>query len=310
MFKQSSKEGVGMSISQRKLAIRICEYSVILWLFLTSSYTAAQVNASPAACSSSEVVLQRYVDAIGGEEAIKGIQTQVADAKAQWRSPGPFAANAHKYKFKWKAPNKVAVTAFGGRATWAFDGRLWFNPRGVNSRDNTDRQGMAYQINMMYRLAADPLMIARTNDLYSKFETANDLAAHPGLCIIHAHRPDMLPGGIFAFAASNSCKDCLAPSTGNRLPDELYFDAQSGLLKTWKAREGWVSPGYVQFRFDDYREVGNVKIPFWVEVEFGIFQATFLYTNVVHNLPLKDSAFVTNKHCTTLLCDLLGANRQ
>jgi len=307
-----------MSTSQHTLAIRICGYSVILWLFLTSSYAAEQVNALPAPCSSPEVVLQRYVDAIGGEEAIKGIQTQVADAKAQWRSPGSFAANAHKYKFKWKAPNKVAVTGFAapfmagvrGSATWTFDGRLWFDPRGVNSRENTDRQGVYYQINMMYRLAADSLMIARTHDLYSGFETANGVGTHPGLCILHARRPDMLHGGIFAFDASSSCQACLAPSTDNRLPDELYFDAQSGLLKTWKAREGWVSPGYVQFRFDDYREVGNVKIPFWIEVEFGVFQATFLYTNVVHNLPLKDSAFVTKKHCTTLLCDLLGANRQ
>src|SRR5205807_3826917 len=84
MFKQRSTQGAGMNISQRKLAIGIRGCSVIFWLFLMSSYAEAQVNGSPAACSSPEVVLKRYVDAIGGAAAIQEIETQVAEAKAEW----------------------------------------------------------------------------------------------------------------------------------------------------------------------------------------------------------------------------------
>jgi hypothetical protein len=95
-----------------------------------------------------------------------------------------------------------------------------------------------------------------------------------------------------------------------RLSDELYFDAQSGLLRKWNVHEGWVSPRYVQFELDDYRQSGAMKVPFYVDVEFGILKATFNYTKIEHNLPLKDSMFASRKHCTTLLCDLLGLNQQ
>ncbi|HEX7286778.1 MAG TPA: hypothetical protein VF532_11395 [Candidatus Angelobacter sp.] len=285
-----------MSIRERTPAISMNARTAFLYLLLISTYAAAQ-DASPMACPSPEVVLQRYVDAVGGEAAVEKIESRVAEAKAIIHSPEPFPmVSDTQFSLQWKAPNKVAVTGLGawfagGKATWRFDGKLWYSPNGANSLENRSHRGMYYQINMMYRLAADPLMMARAHAFYGRFEAAESSPGRPGLCVLKARRPGTPAHGIFAFESSSSCKDCLAPLTDGLLPDEFYFDAQSGLLKKWRAHEGWVSPGYVEFQFDDYRETGTVRIPFHVHVEFGILKATFLYTTIRHNVPLEDSVF-------------------
>jgi hypothetical protein len=309
-----------MNCCRRKLAIRsTCK--ILVWLAVSSPYAAGQADSSLTACPSTEAVLQHYVDALGGEVAIGQIETRLVKATAVIISPAPFpfapppSSPKTHLEFHWRAPNKVTVTGYspsgfpikGSKSTWRFDGKLWYSPEGVDSEENATHRGMQYQINMMYRLAANPLMIAGADRPYSSFEADDRPATHPGLCILRSYRPGI---GIFAFESSSSCADCRAPITDSRLPDELYFDAQSGLLKKWKTHEGWTSPGSVEFEFDDYRQTGTVKIPFSVHVSFGILQATFIYTKVEHNVPLENSTFASRKHCTTLLCGLLGLNPQ
>jgi hypothetical protein len=73
---------------------------------------------------------------------------------------------------------------------------------------------------------------------------------------------------------------------GNKRQDLLYFDAATGLLKTWQLG---IQKRIYAFKFADYRTVGAVKFPFYVYFDF--YDATFRYTSVVHNKPMDDSAF-------------------
>jgi hypothetical protein len=72
--------------------------------------------------------------------------------------------------------------------------------------------------------------------------------------------------------------------------DLLYFDATTGLLRRWDLQIYQPQRSfYVRFQFDDYREVGSVKFPHYLYVDF--YRATFRYTKVVHNPQLRDSDF-------------------
>jgi hypothetical protein len=66
-----------------------------------------------------------------------------------------------------------------------------------------------------------------------------------------------------------------------------------GLLRRWDLQIYQPQRSfYVRFQFDDYREVGSVKFPHYLYVDF--YRATFRYTKVVHNPQLRDSDFEIN----------------
>ena len=271
---------------------------VFLWLIVIAIPAAAQSNPSATQCSSPEVILQHYVTALGGEAAIQGIQTsEIETEETRPATFKPTSLDHNRWKFKWKAPNKVQVKQmsppFGitimprlPSSTFMFDGQAWSNYRGRVSH-NEDRVPPLrrslrakypyndYPQNMMNRVVADPLMIARSGDLYSSFTADSDFTASPGYCILHATGPDEF---------------------GYRRLDTLYFDAESGLLKSWRiqARSRLQAnfseqSDFFKFQFDDYRQVDAVKIPF--SIYFSFYKANFHFTKVRFNQQLPDAEF-------------------
>jgi hypothetical protein len=126
------------------------QVSICLGLALISTCAEAQENDRPSVCSSPEVVLQRYVDAVGGK-AVSGIQTRTITAK---ESNLGFGTEHYIYKVKWKAPNKVAVGStpyfFGilpvsyPNGTFIFDGKGWSDfDRRRSRNDESLPQGSA-----------------------------------------------------------------------------------------------------------------------------------------------------------------------
>ena len=65
--------------------------------------------------------------------------------------------------------------------------------------------------------------------------------------------------------------------------EKLYFDASSGLL----IQEDF---GGASLRYDDYKEVDGVKVPFTIRQE-GSPNSTIKFKEIKHNLPIEDAKF-------------------
>lgn len=266
--------------ARKASALRILKLSIIL--LLVCGCAAAQTG-SPAGCATPELILQHYVASLGGEAVVNQVQTLVIQARES--EPHTFnpASTAHySYQLKWKSSNRVAVkqSRFLDTLHFIFDGTAWSNSNGKVSH-NEDRTPKVrqklradYPYNdypefMMFRVVADPILLATNGDLYSGFEARQD-PLHPGICVLRAK-------------GTNDC--------GAERHDMLYFDANSGFLKTWEIQIG--APGhvvYTHFQFDDYRQCGAVRIPF--SIYFDFYKATFRFTKVVPNAPLSDTEFL------------------
>lgn len=253
-----------------------------LWFSLCWPRASAQTGDPVAACASSELILRRYVGAVGGDEAIRQLETRAADAnETEPYSFKPQETSTYKYHFEWKTPNKVVsrskhvVRMFlaplpFAKTHFVFDGERWSDFQGKSSQPRNEaafRKRLVFPnpFHAMLAVGADPLMVARPDELYSGFTLANDFTLYPGQCILEAQGID---GRV----------------------DLLYFDAATGFLRAWKLQISQPRHSYVVFRFDDYRQVGDVKFPFYFYCDF--YKAEFRYTKVIHNRPLPDESFV------------------
>jgi hypothetical protein len=269
------------------ISLRLHNLGVSISLALISTYAAAQISDKASACGSPEAVLQRYVDAVGGKP-VEEIQSRTMTAS---ESNKGFGTEHYLYKIKWKAPNRVAVGSTPylfnilpvsyPNGTFIFDGKGWSNfDRRRSRNDERDPQWQRelrarYPYNedpyfLELRVVADPLIATRARELYSSLGADTNATEAPGFCVLRANQ-------------------VRAPLYERQ--DILYFEAVSGLLRTWKIHTGF--PPYntlVQFRFDDYRQLGAVRFPFHVHFDWN--DTTFRYTSVVQNQPLADSEFL------------------
>lgn len=256
-------------------------FKLLTCLLLACINAPAQVSTPSSECASPQIVLSRYVAALGGEAALSQIQTLVIEASET--EPHTFAPQntAHyRYQFKWKSPNQVVVKQHQfpfGSTTFIFDGAAWSNFDGKVSHNEDNTPAWRTQLRsspyndypqfLMYRVVADPILLATTRNLYRSFQS---LPGAPETCVLQA------------IGTSEWGKD---------RRDILSFDAKSGLLKTWAIQMGM--PGqetHTHFQFDDYRQSGPVKIPF--SIYFDFYKATFRLTRVVPNAHLSDAEFV------------------
>jgi hypothetical protein len=160
-----------------------------------------------------------------------------------------------------------------GTANFIFDGEFWSDFQGRENRAMQEnepawrrRLTFSYPMFAMFKVVADPLMVANPGKLYSRFELSEEGGGDPAKCIIRA------------------------TGTDGRI-DLLYFDPLSGLLVRWDLQiyQPWRS-FYMRFSFGDYREESGIKFPHYLYVD--LYRATFRYTKVLQNPHLKESGFV------------------
>ena len=242
----------------------------------------AQVDDRFEACLDTASVWNRYLDALGGQQALGRLETRIAEAReTEPSSFNPRATNTYNYSFEWKSPNQAVMrfaqseSLFGiplsfGKTRFIFDGAQWSDFRGrANPREA--RPGQPFRVfpttlDAWWRVISDPLFLARPGELYTRFDPANDFASYPDRCILKAYDFD---GRV----------------------DFLHFDLATGLLRAWRLElRGPRRSSYITFFFDDYRQTGEVKFPFYIYSDY--YRATFRFTKVVHNRPLPDSDFV------------------
>jgi hypothetical protein len=191
-----------------------------------------------------ERILAAYVDALGGEQALRRVTarrvTATTEVPADVRGVGPTVHALTQQYFK--APNQWVIrsqTAGGSTAT-GFDGAVAWrqDARGVV----TETTGA---------VPAPPLArVKRNSDFY---EPLNLKQAYARIVTRGTARVRDRDAYVVAGFPDGD------------LPEQLFFDAQTGLLVRKETATATAFGDYaMQTDYDDYRDVGGVKIPYLV----------------------------------------------
>lgn len=75
--------------------------------------------------------------------------------------------------------------------------------------------------------------------------------------------------------------------------EKLFFDVENGLLVRWDMARKQEGRGtvFVKVHLDDYKDVGNVKVPFKIRFAFESFTFTVQLDELEHNIPIDDALF-------------------
>jgi photosynthetic reaction center cytochrome c subunit len=221
---------------------------------------AAPATAAPPALPTLDQILDKYVQALGGAEAIQKITSRMASGTAA------FGGRQIPYELYAKAPDKrIAVTKQpNGRESFtAFDGKEgWLGAT-----------GQAPQV----MSASETAAVKLDADFY--------FATHikQRLLQMRVGRPEKI-GDHDVYMIFGRLQ--------GQPPVRLYFDQQSGLLLR-QVRLTTTALGFLPTRidYDDYRETGGVKIPYRWTVSRPNGRFTIQLEKVEQNVPIDDARF-------------------
>jgi hypothetical protein len=199
-------------------------------------------------------VLERYVEAVGGREAIEKLTTRVCrieqthdlnwtDPKVQKVQMETYAKNPHLIVWKEQKPTGDRLEGFDGKNSWHSEGgetvirkesiplkqRFIFDPRGPLSVEY-----------YFPNLSVESIEMVEERECYKL-------------------QPEGLKEAHFS----------------------LYFDVETGLL---------IRIGHY-WDIEDYREIDGVKVPFEIIMGRKGGSSTFAFKSIEHNVPLEDNIF-------------------
>jgi len=217
-------------------------------------------NGAPAAENVVDQILTRYVQALGGEQALKAVSSRVATGSFEVSSAG-VSGTAEVYQ---KAPNKnLFVVSVPGLLT---------SRRGFNGSAGweVDAEGN------VKRLAGSELSsMKRDSGFYRELNLRSEYSS---LNLSGKEKVD----GHDAFVITATAAD------GGE--EKMYFDVQTGLLlRNDSTREAGQS--MTKTFFSDYRTVDGIKLPFTFRQEDGQTSAIIRIKEVRHNVTINDSIF-------------------
>ncbi|HJQ25814.1 MAG TPA: protein kinase [Blastocatellia bacterium] len=230
----------------------------------SSTPPAADANSNTAASDTSatgnvvDKILDRYVQALGGEEAIKAISSRVMTGTFEVTSVG-VSGSAEFYQ---KAPDKnLFILTVPGMAT----SRRGFNGN-VGWEEQTD--GSVKRIT-----GAELSAMRRDSAFYRELNLRHD---YENLTLAGQEKIE----GKDAFIIVATLPD------GSE--NKFCFDKQSGLLLR---SDETGEKGTTQTFFSDYRTVDGVKIPFSYRQTDAQTVASIRIKEVRHNVPINDTIF-------------------
>lgn len=208
---------------------------------------------------SADQLLDKYVAALGGADAIKKISSRIEKGTISFRGrPMPvevFAKAPDKRISIAHLPNGEMITAYDGHVGWLG------NPAGPPREMSSVEADVA-------RLEADFYLHTRAQQDFARLR--------PG-------RPEKV-GDRDAYVVLGLAQ--------GRPPAKMYFDEQSGLLVRWVAYEETpLGRLPVQTDFADYRDADGVKLPFkWTVARPG-GRFTIQVEQVQQNAAIDDAKF-------------------
>jgi hypothetical protein len=219
--------------------------------------------AKPAeAMPTADQILDKYVQALGGKDAIEKVKTQVKKGtySAHLLPESPieiYEAAPDKYFSTLKTPNGVVKQGFNGTSGWV-------------STDKETRE-----------LSASRLAVWKSiHDFNQKLN-------------LKARYSRMAVGGKEKIGGRDAYLIRARTAQGGR-SERLYFDRETGLLVRWVIfTDTMVGPYPEATDYEDYREVDGVKVPFTIRKnQLEGFEATTLkLTEVKNNVPVDDAKF-------------------
>lgn len=218
-------------------------------------------GAAPAQTATVAQILEKYVKALGGEEALSRLSTRVG--KGRYETSMGVSGTFQSYA---KAPNKIlTVTDMPqlGEVREGFDGAVAWRQDGQNqAREKTGSELAGVKLESEFSRPA------RLAQLY----------------------PTLKLAGIEKVNGRDAYALDAVPAAGS--PEKLYFDTQTGLLlKRVTQRESPLGQLVIETIYEDYREVDGVKLPFLVRRLTSAVSSTLNYEEIKHNLPVEDKIF-------------------
>ncbi len=221
-------------------------------------------NAAAAAkpLPTADAILDKYLKAVGGREAVEKITSRVE--KASLTVPGGPEVPIDIFA---KAPDKrISIMHMReGDSVTAFDGH-----QGWLSNPGRPVRPMSEQDNYVAKLDADLRFAADVKQLFSSFQVSES--------------GKIGDREVYLVTGKNEDKP----------PVRLYFDAESGLLlRMIRYTETPLGRNPSQVDFADYRATDGVKIPYrWTLARPGQ-RFTIQVTEVKQNVPVDDAQFAT-----------------
>jgi photosynthetic reaction center cytochrome c subunit len=216
--------------------------------------------ASPGTAPNAEQIVEKYITALGGADAIKKTTSRVMK--------GSILAGGNETPIEviTKAPNKrVSITHNpNGESFTAFDGTSgWLGSTGRPARDMSSAESDAAGLDAEFYLGP------RLKEIFQQLR--------PG-------RPEVIDG--------LECAQIIG-TRPNRPPVRFYFDSKTGLLqRVVRYGETPLGRNPTQIDYADYREVDGVRIPFRWTLARPNGRFTIQITEVKTNVPVDDAKFM------------------
>jgi hypothetical protein len=232
----------------------ITPFIVVLVTSCTTARTATAATEQVKDLPTTAQVVERYVEAMGGREAIEDLATRVCLGRMihdlHWKRPPyevvsivGYAESSGKVLMVEHKSDGIRCEGFDGESTWIQDAN------GIQVRDEPVRSKIAWLL--------DPQGAIRLEEYF------------PGLEVTSSENLD----GRALYV--------LEPEDLDRAHYALYFDSETGLI---------VRIGYY-WEIKDYREVDDVLVPFRVDMSRKGGSSTLVLDEVNHNLPLETAVF-------------------
>ena len=207
---------------------------------------------------SAQQVLDKYIAAVGGREAVAKVQTRVLKGT---RESGP---NNWPLEVTIKAPDR-----FRGSAN---------TPQGLMAMGYNGATG--WMLNPQGQHAASPEELAALKHGSEVYQLLELTTAAPTMRVTRPERIGDRLTNVIAYAVSPE------------LTEKFYFDAETGLLLR---RENFIQtmlgPLPEQADFMDYRDVDGVKVPFTIITSSPSGTTTNKFTDIKFNVPVEDTQF-------------------
>ena len=220
----------------------------------------AKKTSEKAALPKPEELLDKYLAAVGGAAAVEKITSRGQKGKLLAFGGQSFPAEVYS-----KAPDKrVSIMHLqGGDSVTGFDGQ-----RGWMSVPGRPAHMMSSSENESARLDADLHFPVHAKTLYPKFtvKTGEKIDGHDTYLVegLEEARP----------------------------PLRLYFDTQTGLLlRMVRYAQSPLGLNPTQIDYADYRDVDDIKVPFWWTVSRPGNRFTVQVDETKQNVPVDDSKF-------------------